>query len=73
MTRRVLIYGDSNSYGTMPMAGFGDTGVFPKDVRWGVGEQYHQIGLSTQRSAHLCAPEGRACLNYNVSIDEKHV
>ena len=35
MTRRVLIYGDSNSYGTMPMAGFGDTGVFPKDVRWG--------------------------------------
>lgn len=35
MTRRVLLYGDSNTYGTMPMEKLGDAGVFPKEIRWG--------------------------------------
>ena len=43
MTRRVLIYGDSNSFGTMPMASLGAEGIFPKDVRWG-GVMARELG-----------------------------
>ena len=32
--KRVLCYGDSNTFGTMPMAALTDDGIFPKDVRW---------------------------------------
>ena len=35
MTSRVLLYGDSNTFGTMPMAGLEDDGIYPKQVRWG--------------------------------------
>ena len=33
--RRVLIYGDSNSFGTAPMQQLSDDGVIPKGARWG--------------------------------------
>ncbi|MCV6591825.1 MAG: GDSL-type esterase/lipase family protein [Silicimonas sp.] len=39
---RVLIYGDSNSFGTMPMASFDDDGIFDKATRWG-GVQAHGL------------------------------
>ena len=35
MTRRLLIYGDSNTFGTMPMESLGADGIFPKGERWG--------------------------------------
>ncbi|MGI9395708.1 MAG: SGNH/GDSL hydrolase family protein [Boseongicola sp.] len=31
---RVLCYGDSNTFGTGPMASLGDDPIHPKDVRW---------------------------------------
>ncbi len=33
--RRLLIYGDSNSFGTAPLARLGDDAVHPRGVRWG--------------------------------------
>ena len=33
--RRILIYGDSNSYGTAPMSRLGQEAVHPRGVRWG--------------------------------------
>ena len=33
--RRVLIYGDSNSFGTAPMQSLMDDGVIPRGARWG--------------------------------------
>lgn len=35
MTRRVLLYGDSNTFGTMPMTSLDDDGIFQKGTRWG--------------------------------------
>ncbi len=35
MTKRILIYGDSNTFGTMPMPELGSDGIFPKGARWG--------------------------------------
>ena len=35
MTKRVLLYGDSNTFGTMPMETLGSDGIFPKGERWG--------------------------------------
>ena len=59
MTKRVLLYGDSNTFGTMPMARLGDDGIFPKDVRWGgvlaegLGEGFDVVveGLGGRTSA----------------------
>ena len=33
--RRILIYGDSNSYGTAPMPHLGADAVHPRGLRWG--------------------------------------
>lgn len=35
MTRRVLLYGDSNTFGTMPMETLSSDGIFAKGERWG--------------------------------------
>lgn len=35
MTKRILLYGDSNTFGTMAMPDLSSDGVFPKNVRWG--------------------------------------
>lgn len=35
MTKRALIYGDSNTFGTKPMAELGAGGIYPKGERWG--------------------------------------
>ncbi len=35
MSKRVLLYGDSNTFGTMPMATLSSDGIYPKDLRWG--------------------------------------
>lgn len=35
MTRRALLYGDSNTFGTMPMETLASDGIFPKGARWG--------------------------------------
>ncbi|MEL6571654.1 MAG: SGNH/GDSL hydrolase family protein [Pseudomonadota bacterium] len=34
MTRRILCYGDSNTFGTGPMENLGADPIHPKDVRW---------------------------------------
>ena len=33
--KRILIYGDSNTFGTLPMAALSDDGVLPRGARWG--------------------------------------
>ncbi|MDA8586780.1 GDSL-type esterase/lipase family protein [Rhodobacteraceae bacterium] len=35
MTKRALIYGDSNTFGSMAMPKLGAGGIFPKGERWG--------------------------------------
>lgn len=35
MAKRILIYGDSNTFGTKPMPHLGADGIFPKGHRWG--------------------------------------
>src|SRR5690606_35339727 len=34
MTRTLLLFGDSNTHGTLPMADLSDTGRFPREERW---------------------------------------
>ncbi len=35
MTRTILLFGDSNTHGTMPMRSLSDRGRFGPDIRWG--------------------------------------
>ena len=35
MTKRALLYGDSNTFGTMPMETLASDGIYPKGERWG--------------------------------------
>jgi lysophospholipase L1-like esterase len=59
MTKRILLYGDSNTFGTMPMPALSADGIFPKDVRWGgvlaagLGDGYDVVveGLGGRTSA----------------------
>ena len=34
MTRTLLLFGDSNTHGTMPMADLSDVGRYDRDERW---------------------------------------
>jgi lysophospholipase L1-like esterase len=64
--KRVLIYGDSNTYGTAPMAKLGPSGAHPAGTRWGdvmavaLGPDWQIIteGLPGRTSVHDDPIEG---------------
>jgi len=56
MQKTVLTFGDSNTFGTMPMINHGDIGRFPKGVRW---PTVTQAALGTDWDVIACGLPGR--------------